>query len=203
MIVGEPSSRFPVSLIHLRGLVLLLFILPCRNVLTSFVLGSFKQARPGNDGCGQLEANSVRIEKVNRLDRVMVGDSEHIDAGGAQFRHRGLESGDRIDAQGEMIHPWRRIRRGFGGLPIAKVEKRDARSIRHTKEDMRMRGVFLRARHTILRYYMHQRQPKDVFVKVARLLRVAASIGEMMQTMDWNEGRHFGTSCASFGDGER
>ncbi len=45
--------------------VLLLFILPCRKVLTSFVLGSFKQARPGNDGCGQLEANSVRIEEVN------------------------------------------------------------------------------------------------------------------------------------------
>jgi hypothetical protein len=25
---------------------------------------------------------------------------------------------------------------------------------------------------------------------VARLFRVAASIGEMMQAMDWNEGRH-------------
>src|SRR6266849_4240288 len=120
----------------------------------------------------------------------MVGYSEDLDAGGAQFRHRGLEFGDRIDAQREMIHPRRRIRRGFGGLPIAKVEKRDARSIRHTKEDMRMRGVFLRARHAVLRYDMHQRQPKDVFVKVSRLLRVAASIGEMMQAMDGNEGRH-------------
>jgi hypothetical protein len=47
------------------GLALLLFILPCREVLASFVFGAFKQARPGNDGCGQLEANSVRIEEVN------------------------------------------------------------------------------------------------------------------------------------------
>src|SRR5712691_3451026 len=87
----------------------LLFILPCRKMLTSFVLGSFKQARPGNDGRGQLEANSVRIEEVNRLNRMMVGYSEDLDAGGAQFRHRGFESGDRIDPQGEVIHPWRRI----------------------------------------------------------------------------------------------
>ncbi len=89
--------------------VLLLFILPCRKVLTSFVLGAFKQTRPGNDGCGQLEANSVRIEEVNRLNRMMVGYSEDLDAGGAQLCHRGLESGDRIDPQGEMIHPWRRV----------------------------------------------------------------------------------------------
>src|SRR6266446_3720511 len=87
---------------------LLLFILPCRKVLTSVVLGSFKQARPGNDGCGQFEANSVWIEEVNRLNRVMVGYAEDLDTGGAQFRHRGLESGDRIDPQGEMIHPRRR-----------------------------------------------------------------------------------------------
>jgi hypothetical protein len=43
---------------------------------------------------------------------------------------------------------------------------------------------------------MDQGEAQDVFVKVPGLFRVAASIGEVMQSVDRNEGRHTVTSCA-------
>jgi hypothetical protein len=86
------------------------------------------------------------------------------------------------------------VRRGLGGLVVAQVEEGDTGAVGHAKEDMRVRAEFLGARYPILADDVDQRQAEDVLLEVPGLLRVAASVGEMTQSVDRNEGRHTVTS---------
>src|SRR5262245_57213024 len=53
-------------------------------------------ARPGERG--QLEPKAVRVEEIDRLDELVVGRADHLDAARLEPTLRGLELRDRSDA---------------------------------------------------------------------------------------------------------
>ena len=137
----------------------------------------------------QLEADAVRIEEVDRLDDLVVGDAEHLDARRLEPRlRRRAARRSRVDAQGDVVDPRGRVRRGLGSDVVAEVEEREVRAVGHAKEDVHVRAVLAGARHDVGADHVHERQPEHVLVEGARLLAVAAAVGVMVQAADRHEG---------------
>src|SRR5664279_1596424 len=143
----------------------------------------------------ELEADAVRVEKVDRFDDVVVGDADHFHAGRVEPRLRLAQRLDRIDAQGNVVDPRRRVRRRIGRDVVAEVEEGKARAVGHAKEDVHIGAVLARARHPVGADHVHEGQAEHVFVEGSRFLAVAAAPGEVMKAADGNEGvGHWGDS---------
>jgi hypothetical protein len=161
-------------------------------------LARVARRRPGAGGRhGELEADAVRIEEVDRFDDVVVGDAEDLDARRLEPRLRRGQRLARLDAQGDVVDPGRRVRRRLGDGVVAEVEEGQVRAVGHAEEDVHVGAVLAGARHDVGTDHVDQRQAEQVLVEGARLLAVAAAPGEVVQAVDGNEGRRHGAAATS------
>ena len=78
-----------------------------------------------SDPHGQLQPDAVGVEKIDRVDEVVVSHAQHLDAGGFQPRLGGLQVGGRIHLERDVVDPGRGVGRRGGRGVVAQVEKRD------------------------------------------------------------------------------
>jgi len=118
---------------------------------------------------------------------VVVGHAQHLDAGCLQPGLGLLQLGHRIDAQGQVIDPGRRVGRGLGGRVVAQVEEGDVRAVTHLEKDVHIGAVLAGAGYHVALDHMHQGQAQQVLIEMARLLAIPAAPGEVMQRSDGDE----------------
>ena len=132
----------------------------------------------------QLETNTVRVEEIDRLENMVVGDAKHFNAVRFQPRLQSRQLFDGINAQRDVVDPLGGVRRFFGGDVVAQIEESDARAVSHAKEDVRVRAVLAGRRHDVTLNDVIQRQPEDVLVKMPCFFRVLAAVRKVVQPVD-------------------
>jgi len=68
---------------------------------------------------GQLQANPVRIEEIDRVDEFVIGDTENWNAFGFEAQLGILQFVDGTNSERQMVDPRRRVGRRFGFLIVA------------------------------------------------------------------------------------
>ena len=96
-------------------------------------------------------------------------------------------SSHRADVERQVVHPRGSIRRRIAGEVVAEVEERDERAVAHLEEDVDIGTVFAGRRHVVFLDDVRERQPQDVLVELAGLLRIAAAVREMVQSAHRHE----------------
>jgi hypothetical protein len=88
------------------------------------------------------------------------------------------------DLQREMVHPTRRVRRWQWSLAVAEIEEGDERSVPHLEKDVRVGAILTRGGDVVLLDDVRERQAEQILIEMPGLFRIAASVREVVQSLD-------------------
>src|SRR5574337_1626852 len=165
-----------------------------RRPLLQFLMSAAGQAfhfRLARRDGRQLDADSIGIEELDRLDDVVVSDPQHFDSGCFKARLDRLQVVDRGYAQCEVVDPRGRVGRSLGLDIVTQVEEGNVRAVAHLEKDVDVGAIFARAWHALSLDHMDQRQAEQIFVEMPGFLAVATAPGEVVKA----ENRDRGWGC--------
>src|SRR5262245_60209729 len=175
------ASSVPCPLRH-RLCRLALVDLPLVQDVPGLVLGRIHRAVLARNLGRQFDDIAVGVAEVDRADELVVGDTAHLAALRLAFGEH-LVQRVRLDLERDMqveIVLVLELERHVG-----RLEEGEAGTVVELEEGMQHAGTGLAAGHGGIDLEgVDQRQSEEFLVEFPRLLRVAAAIGVVMQTLD-------------------
>ena len=151
--------------------------------------------------CRQFQADAVGVEEINALEDVVVGHPQYFHAVGLQAGLGVFQLLHGVHAKGDVVDPQGGVGRGLGLDVIAQVKEGDERAVLQAEEEVGVGAVLARAGHIVALDDVVQRQAQDVFVEMARFLRIPGFVGVVVQLLNGGWRRQCGCGRRGLGGG--
>ena len=137
-------------------------------------------------GARQFDTMAVGIKEIDRVEGAMVGHTEHGNTAAFQMRLEFQQLGPVLDLEGDVLHPFGRVRVAAHRRLRGQLEKGQDVTVAGVQEDVHVRIWRLGRGHEVLGDGQYKVHVQVVAVPEHRFPGVLAAVRNMVDAVDFH-----------------
>ena len=134
---------------------------------------------------GEFEAVAVGVEEVDRLEDAVMRRAEDVEAERLKVRLGGVQFVEAAEAQGDVLDPDGRVRVAAHFGLLGQLEEGEHVAVPGIEEDVHVRIIGAGRGHVVLGDRQLEIHAERLLVKLHRLLRILAAIGDVVDAFEF------------------